>query len=345
MGAIKNDGTLVKVRGALAGDPNAPVWNGDENTEPTCDRTGSANVKITQNLEENGYGYYRLSPTYSYQKYVRTDWVGGGITFYSKWTNPNGGNGSNTGWFTYSCSADRPFEGPFSYNGLPDRSANFDPASCPQVNWQCELEDSTTIGLDRGIIPAGTTKVTTPVTVMRNGETIPLTFSKLRVVDYTANGAGVNVTNGVAGPGVKNVSGIDYKSNVKEGSTPFYGTDVNSNSQYFKQYKTFDTKNVEKWDIWLTDANTNVNKGISFNWASDGAAAFAAERQYRVTAEFYVPRGTTIDSDGNAGSYGYRWIKDTKNCYEYDSSGNQTSNMLTATSNPTNVVRSVGEAK
>lgn len=347
--AIQTGGTLVNVRGSLPGDPRRPVWNGPSSA-PQCDQIGRADVIQTQDLSENGYGYYRLVPTFNWNRYIRTDWVGGGTVFRSIWSNPNNGAGDNRGWFVYSCRADNPYEGRFTYAQLPNRNQFFDEASCPQVTWRCEIADSTTSGgIDRALIPSGQTQVNTVVTVIRNGEPVPIRFSRLRVIDVT-DGVTTDITDGGSGSGVRNIERLEYRSLVRNGSTPFNGTNItagsqlNAGNQYFRLFTSPAGSTSEPWMQWRADANGNLDKSISFYWATEtDTGSFAAQRQWRVTAEFFVPQGTYIDSDGNFGSYGYAWVRDTKNCYTVNSSGEQTTTLLTATSNPIRVVRSVND--
>lgn len=352
IGAIQNGGeTQRPPRGALPGDPRPPVWNGNPGVAPQCDRTGSPNVVQSQDLSVNGYGYYRLVPTFNWDRYLRTDWVAGTTVLYSRWTNTvRNAAGDSRGWFVYSCQADNPYEGRFDYANLPNRNAFFNVASCPQVNWRCEIADSTTSGgIDRATIPNGQTQVNTVVSVIRNGEPVPITFSRLRVVDVT-NGVTTDITNGGVGSGVRNIERLEYRSLVRNGSTPFNGTNINSGSQlnasnqYFRLFTSPAGTTVEPWTSWRQDANTNLDKSLAFYWATETAnGSFAAQRQWRVTAEFFVPQGTTIDSGGNFGSFTYQWVRDTKNCFTVDGSGAQTTTLLTAASNPIRVVRSVND--
>lgn len=336
-------------RPSLGSDPRTPS-GGSGTTPPNCDRTQT--VSITYNKAVDKLGYYRIYVDYNYRTYDNLRWTThSGNVLYSRWTQGATLAGSSTTWWAYSCSAGLPnaTEGAYySQGALPDRDSSLNPANCPQSVWECQLSSPQTIGLDQAGLVSGSTNPTTPVTVMRNGEKIPVTFAKVRIVDQT-NGTSTDVTNGTIGGGVKDITSIEYKAEVKEGSSPFYGTDPNDTKQYFKLFRDShpNSNSTDRWGTWYSNANTNINKNLTFVWASEGGKPFVAERTYRVTGSFLVPQGGNIGSGSSAGApQGSEWKVGTYDCLDYDySSGTRISNgPLAASSNDVNVVRSVTNA-
>lgn len=367
--AIGTGGTLSKTRANLSSDPNPPNWNGNVASAPSCDNTsengGLASLYVSINPDDpndggattnHGYSYYRLMPWYKQRQFTLTNYTtrAGSVVparvFYSAWSSNYSNNTSPprlyaTGWWAYSCYAG--LEGRYGSSGaLPNRNAYFGVGDCPNVvpRWQCTFSDPTTVAMDRTGIAAGTTYVGSKTTVMRNGEQVPVTFSTIRIIDTTSGT--VDVTNGAAGGSIRDVTNIAYRSLVKAGSTPFAGSDPNSSSQLFRLWTGYKSSTNESWGSWQNNANSNLTKGLSFNWATvDNTGSFVAQRQWRVSAEFYVLRSGGILVGGPTGSTTpspvYEWVGDTQICYEKNASGMSTGNILTAESNPVVVVRAV----
>ena len=336
-------------RPALASDPRTPTGGSGTNA-PNCDVQGP-NPTVGYGKDVDKLGYYKIYVDYNYRVYKDIRWITtGGTVLYNQWSQGATLAGSSATWWAYSCSAGLPnaTEGAYySQGALPDRDSSLNPANCPQSVWECQLSSPQTIGLDLTSVAAGTTNPTTPVTVMRNGEKIPVTFAKVRVVDQT-NNSNTDVTNGAVGGGVKDITNIEYKAEVKVGSTPFYGTNPNDSKQYFKLFRNATSDSTDKWGTWYGNANANINKTLAFVWASEGPKPFVAERNYRVTGSFLVPQGGAINSGSSAGApQGSEWKVGTYDCLDYDySSGTRVSNgPLTAYSNDVNVVRSVTDAE
>lgn len=334
-------------RPAQSSDPSTP-FGGSGGTAPTCAQTGSVDIDYPKDVDK--LGYYKNYVSYNYRTYTNVRWLtAAGAVLNNQWSTGSTLNGSATTWWAYSCSAGLPnaTEGAYySQGALPDRDSSLNPANCPQSVWECQLASPQTVGLDLTSIAAGTTNPNTPVTVMRNGEKIPVAFAKVRVVDRT-NNSNTDVTNGAVGGGVKDITNIEYKAEVKMGSTPFYGTNPNDSKQYFKLFRNATSDSTDKWGTWYGNANANINKTLAFVWASEGSKPFVAERNYRVTGSFLVPQGGAINSGSSAGApQGSEWKVGTYDCLDYDySSGTRVSNgPLTAYSNNVNVVRSVTDA-
>ena len=334
-------------RPALASDPSAPT-GGSGQVGPNCMDEGNTSILYAKPV--NNLGYYKIYVDYNYRIYTNTQWTASsGAVLYNQWSQGPALVGSSTTWWAYSCNVGltNAVEGAYySQETLPDRDTFLNPASCSQVTWECQLASPQTVGLDLAQVTAGTTSPTTPVTVMRNGEKVPITFSKLKIID-TTNGANTDITNGGAGSGIKDITNIEYKTEVKEGSTPFYGTDPNDPKQYFKLFKNASSDSTDEWGKWYSNANTNLNKSLSFVWASDIEKPFIVERTYRVTASFLVPQGGAVNTSTSAGdTQGNEWKVGTYDCLDYDySSGTRVSTgPLTAYSNNVTVVRSVTDA-
>jgi hypothetical protein len=334
-------------RPTLSSDPSVPT-GGNGQVAPTCDDVGNTNVVYAKPVDN--LGYYKIYVDYNYRIYTNLKWVtSSGTVLYSQWSQGLELAGSSTTWWAYSCSADltNAVEGAYySQETLPNRDAFLNPANCSQATWECQLSSPQTVGLDLSKVAAGIINPTTPVTVMRNGEKISVTFSEVRIID-TTNGTNIDITNGGIGAGIKNITNIEYKTEVREGSTPFFGTDANDPKQYFKLFKSATSDSTDKWGKWYSDANTNLDKNLSFMWASDNGKPFIAERTYRVTGSFLVPQGGDVSTSTSAGTpQGSEWKVGTYDCLDYDySSGARVSNgPLTAYTNDVNVVRSVSDA-
>lgn len=340
--------TFVMNRPSLGSDPGVPS-GGSGTTAPNCARTGTASVQFNDNPDL--LGYYRMYVSYSYKTYSNLKWVtSSGSVLYSTWSSGSTLKGSATTWWTYSCQAGstNSTQGPYSSQAsIPNVDSHLNPATCPQVNWQCKLGSPTIVGLDKTAVSNGTLSPTSPVSVLRNGEKVPLTFSLVKIVD-TSTASDIDVTNGGTSPGVRNVTSIKYINLVKAGSTPFVGTDPNASNQYFKLYKNSSTTATEKFKTWYDKANTNIDKPIAFYWASDSASApFAVQRQWKVTAEFLVPQGGSMGGGGSPADVGMKWKVGTYDCKDYAGRGTSRvdKGILTATSNPVQVVRSAGSGK
>lgn len=358
IGVIRANGTML-FSGALTG----PTARGPG----ACQE--SANPRLTTPLSE--YSYYRLSVYADYTRWQQYRLTFAGTVYNERWDNVGSGTAERTRYFSYSCRANNPFNMYESYAGLAANPVPnfFDPSGCPQVNWKCELTDSTTVGIDRNTIAAGVTRVNNPVSVMRNGDPITMTYSRVNILD-TTNGGNVNVTEGQTGIGVRNLTSIAYRDMVKgrgsaeaeknsipvnqsAKSTPWNkNADINSSNQYFQMYKQ-GTKTKLNWDQWVSgsgvsaNADGNRNVDLTFNWSSDKGSDFVAMRNYRVTAEFLVPRGSSIGLDGNGNPVytgtSFQWVQDTRLCKERDASGRETAQLLTAVSNPVEVIRSTNK--
>jgi hypothetical protein len=332
-------------RPAQPGDPRTPT-GGSGSVAPNCDRVGSPGVMYSQDVTT--LGYYRNYNSYNYKTFNNVKWVTPeGVTVRNQWSSGATLSGSGKTWWTYACvpGAANSTAGPyFGQAALPNIDAHTNPATCPQVNWQCKIGSPTIAGLDKVAVANGTVSPNSPVSVLRNGEPVPLTFATVRIVD-TSTPSDIDVTNGGTSPGVRNVSSIKYKNSVKKWSTPFAGTNPNDPQQYFKLYKKTGSTTLEKFDTWSNDANNNVDKPISFYWASDSnERPFAVERQWRVTAEFLVPQGGKIGGPSATPDQAPRWKVGTYDCKDYSGRGASRVDrgILTATSNPIEVVRSAG---
>lgn len=333
-------------RPALPSDPRPPS-GGAGTTPPNCDRTGTAYVYYRTYVDE--LGYYRLNIEYDYRTYYRESWViWGWQEVYFNWTQGATLHGHETNFWTYSCNPGLPnaLQGPFPNQGsIPNVDQFTNPATCPQVTWQCALDTPTTIGLERDAVLNGTISPSTRASVMRNGQQINVDFARVRVVD-TSTPTDIDVTNGGSAPSVRNVSNIEYQTVVKPGSTPFFGSDPNAGMQYFKYYSARGSNSKERFNSWLGNNNANLDKAISFNWASESLSQpFQLQRNYRVTAEFYIPGGSTVGTGGVGGNPGYQWKVGTYDCRDYFGRGSSRVDLgpLTSTSNPVDVVRATNK--
>lgn len=336
-------------RAPLSSDPRQPT-GGSGTTPPNCDRVGSPNVAIGTNPDS--LGYYRLDVNYNYKNFTKHSWnTHSGRELHTVgWTSGGTLNGSSTNFWVYSCrpgGGSNGSEGPFNSQGnIPNRDAFLNPATCPQVTWQCEWNDSTTAGLDRNAVRNGTISANQSIRVMRNGEQIPITFASIRVID-TSTPSDIDVTNGGSAPGIRDVTNIEYITKVKAGSTPFLGTDPNAASQYFKLYRERGNTATERFETWNNHANENLDKAIAFTWASDTAdKPFVLQRQARVSASFFIPGPGSINSGGGVGaSPGMVWDEGTYLCVDYTGRGASRVNngTLTSESNPIQVVRATGK--
>lgn len=335
-------------RPALASDPRPPS-GGTGQTPPSCDRTGSAYVYFGKNPDQ--LGYYAMHVTYTYRNYTDLQWsIPGGRVLYNQWTRSGPIAGSATTWWAFSCrpgvALNQAVEGAFNSQGsLPNRDAYLNPATCYTTSWQCVLTTQSTVGLDRNAVAAGTVNPKTGVTVMRNGEQIPVTFATVKIVD-TSTAADIDVTNGQSSPSVQKINSISYVDNVKPGSTPFNGTDPNAGNQYFKFFTAPGSTTTESFGTYYLGANQNVNKAISFYWASDSAAQpFAMQRQWKVDGVFRIPLPSGIGSSAGTGGGGYTYKQGQYDCHSYTGRGANRvdKGILVSETNPITVVRATNQ--
>ena len=336
-------------RTPLASDPGQPSFSvGSGPQGGYCTEGPWLQTRVETRGNVDPLGYYSAYVRYDWNRYARTDWVAGGRTFLTEWAIAAGGTGSNRSYFSYSCRPGQAnaVQGAFPNAGsMPNVDGYLNPANCPQVTWQCVLDNPTTIGLERTAVISGSLSPTTRSTVMRNGEKVNIDFSRVRVVD-TSTPSDIDVTNGGQAPSIRNVSNIAYRTHVADGSTPFYGKDPNAAQQYFTYYNARTGETKEKFDQWISNNNANLDKSISFNWASTSASQpFELERTYRVTAEFFVPGGSSVGNNGAGGPTSYQWKEGTYDCRDYQGRGLNRVDRgpLVSSSNPVEVVRSVNQ--
>ena len=333
-----------------AGDPAAPT-GGTGNTAPQGRCTNGTSVSNFVNVasDVDKYGYYSAMYSFNSRLYTQTQYVGDGRVWYDAGWQAGGTQAhSSRNFFTYSCvpTGGNAVAGPYwSQAGTPNVDNFLNPATCPQVSWQCVADTPTTIGLDRAAVLSGTLSPNRKASAMRNGEAVPIDFSRIRVID-TSTARDIDVTDGQAAPSVRNITNISYRTTVKPGSTPFYGSDANANTQYFKMYTDKTAKAQETFGAWKNHVNSNLDKAISFNWASDNEnKGFALQRQYRVTGQFFVPGGSSVGSGGAGASPGYEWLDGSYDCRDFSGRGSGRVDLgpLTTTSNDITVVRSVNK--
>lgn len=349
-GTIASGGTFVANRAKQAGDPPAPS-GGSGAVPPRCAETSSAKVYIE--IRPTTLGYYRLGTTYNYRTYTNERWISSinGSLLRNNWTQGGTLNGGSRDYYAWTCRpSGNAGEGSFKSAGaIPNRDAYLNPANCEVANkWKCALSTPTTIGLDKAAVAAGRISPTSPTSIMRNGQKVPLNWSTVRIIDQTG-GRNTDVTNGNAGPGVKDVTNISYNEQVKAGSSPFYGTnpkDVNSGNQYFKKYTSVNSNTVSPFNQWKNQNNQHLDEGVAFVWAStDSAHPWVATRVYKVYGTFRIPQATSISNKGITIS-GYTWQKGVYDCINWQENSNGTrtnKGLLTGTTNQLSVVRSTND--
>lgn len=356
--------------------PNKPYISSDGQSivGTSCFDGGRSDVrvKVTASVDpfKVGAGYYKLFASQKTKIFTRTVYtysvtpadaasIWDGESSWTKttdWSASNPITVSSTKYFALSCSVrtQAQVEGSIvsSLSSLMSLSsssiANY-PAFCDTgtttSTWKCDVSaDSSIVGLNNSVV--GTSSANQTVQVMRNGDPVSYSAAKLRLL--VKNGSNWHdIMTGGSGEYVRNVSGFEYKTTVKSGSTPFngnYGSDENSSDQYFTLYNSSGAKDT--FNSWksASPSSQDTEKTISFYWASDDGKPFYLVRSYRVTAEFKVTDITgTVTSNGVASSNADRWVEDTVDCYSWNSSsGNQNiGSALTSTSNAVEVVRSV----
>jgi hypothetical protein len=348
-GTISGGGAFFKARPKQAGDPPVPT-GGSGSTPPNC---ASHNARVDFQVYPNDLGYYRLRVTWNYKKFTNEKWIGSitGAVLKDNWSQGGTLSGSATTYYSYSCNpSGSAAEGAFNSAGaLPNRDAYLNPAKCEVANkWECVLSTPTTIGLDKAAVAAGKISPTSPTSIMRNGQKVPLNWSKVSIIDQTGGGR-VDVTNGNTGPGVRKISNISYYEAVAANASPFLGKnpkDVNSGNQYFKKYTKVNSNTVSPFGQWKSQNNQHLDEGVAFYWAStDSAHPWKATRVYKVSGEFRVPKAVSIGT-GGAQVSGYKWLSGQYDClkYKYNSNGSRVSQgLLTGQTNNLSVVRSTND--
>lgn len=205
------------------------------------------------------YGYYRLLWALDYRVCVK--WG------YPSWLHQpvrydcgTRGTDLTVNPYTYACDATPPLQ-----PGIRD-GARFNPADCV-TGWQCVITGRTLVGGQD-----------TALTVMRNGEPIPVWFPTPAVER--------------ADPGrVRNVGGWQTRHTPADGVSPDPG-----------KYTTPSWT----WGVWQAYRQEGT---IAFHWASDAGHPFAWNSEYRFTAEFLVPSQASPTAPTV-----WVWATSTENC-------------------------------
>lgn len=248
-------------------------------------QTFNARTGLTGNNQPN-YSRYRLQwriDWVDYRQSVYPGWLGKA----DKWERLRSYSTTQATPYTYACNLN-----PALQQGLID-GAIYDPAQCQRHTWRCDVQGNPQM--------MGTSN---RITVMRNGERIPVTMPRFEVL---GNGVS-NVRN------KQTFTAVDMK-NV----SPVNITEARDNPNHAKQY--FDAS--WEWNQWRPYQPNN--QWVAFYWSSDTGKSFKFTQRYRFTAEFYVPASTSIN-----GNNSYRWVTGSTECGGVK------------TSNDAEVVRSAG---
>ena len=205
------------------------------------------------------YGYYRLLWELDYRicvKFAYPSW----LNQPARYDCDTRGRDTTAQPFTFACDSNPPLQRGVRAGAL------FNPSDCvPQ--WECQISGQTTVG---GSPDA--------VTVLRNGQPIPVSFASpsVRILDPNR---------------VRNVRNWQTWQTITPGSTP--------SSQYVNP--------SWRWDRW---ENYQSSGTIAFNWASTTASQpFSWSSRYRFTSDFLVPTQANVD-----GSVSYVWVASTREC-------------------------------
>jgi len=274
--AIQGGGTFLENRARQAGDPGAPVLNG--NSLSSC---VTGNVNLTWAAKIKDYGYYTARTSHNektFYKWGYPSWTKNPNVF---WTQSGTTTKGNNYYFTYSCPSALESFGE-NFNALPAQGARqFDISECPSTKWQCNIAGTLDI--------AGTHS---PTELIRNGRNVSLTYPSVTV----------------GGTGITKIQPMQYKTDVKAGSTPFKGTDPNASNQSFA-LKKVDGTTAEKFGQWQNDAANNRQKYLQFYWPSAAKGSFGVKASYQFTADFLVPR---VDHVG--GPVSMQYVTDQATC-------------------------------
>lgn len=351
--------------------PNFTTANGPGN----CSTDTWANAGLDP--DKLGFYYLRIAyqtERYSGQTYSDARFGRGGTV--SKWARGGARSVPSEVYAVHACSPSGNATAVYSTRGALQAAAGgsvdlLNAAACPQPQWECRPATNTLAGLDASLYSTPAGRNLPESTILRNGQNVPVRFAEVRVIDQ-GNGGNVDVTGGNTGPSVRNISAIHYRTLLVAGSTPYnQHANLNDDKQQFFQFRKGSSANATTepfagWSDqvsggWRADANGNLDKGLSFNWASDGGGDFQVARQWRVTGEFRVPdggsanlniwgggNGATAGSPSASGNQGFQWQQGTYECqdYEYRSNGTRYSaGLLTSTSNEVVVVRSANSTQ
>lgn len=204
------------------------------------------------------YGYYRLAWNLDYRicdKWEYPSW----IREPARYDCARSGQDRTADPFTYACDSNPPLRA-----GI--HAGTFTPSACNKA-WQCVADNDLLIG-----------GLKDTITILRNGEAIPVTNPKPRVTQV--------------GDQVRNPR-WEYRSELLEGSTPYnFDVKVDHKDQWFYSTMSLDNK-------WLPYKATDE---VAFYWASDGGGGWQYQQQYAFTGEFLVPAQANVNG-GSSSTY------------------------------------------
>lgn len=204
------------------------------------------------------YGYYRLQWTLNYrlcEKYGYPAWLNQPVQYDCS----QKGQDKVASPYTYACNIGNP---PLRAGII--RGASFIPNVC-NPKWKCIITGSTKVN-----------NYFTPITVMRNGEKLNVTYPSV----------------GVSGSAIRDSHSWKIYNQVTAGATPTINFVYTS----------------WKWDSYVPYQKTGNT--IAFTWASDTInQPFSWSTKYSFTAEWYMPTTANI-----GGSTKYKWVTASATC-------------------------------
>lgn len=210
----------------------------------------------TKSNGDPDYGFYRLDWRLDYricEKWAYPSWLGVPARYDCSRT----GVDTSATPYTYACNFNPPLVEGVRSDGL------FIPSAC-EPRWVCDISGDTTVGGQPDAL-----------TVMRNGEQLPVRFPSV----------------GVSGTNVRNATDWRYFN------APL--RDVSPTLNYVESSWAWST-----WDSYRQDGT------IAFRWASvKTGQGFEWNTRFRFTAQFYLPTQTVV-----GGSPTYRWVTGTAEC-------------------------------